>query len=94
MYCGLVSVSILQLDAVIQQNASSSEGMAAAAEELAAQADQLSDMISSFHLDVSHLSARRIGRNALKKDDRLHNLRAQFEDLITVGNADMEIVEA
>ena len=47
---GQISRAILQLDQVIQQNASSSEELSATAEELSGQAKQLQDTMAFFHL--------------------------------------------
>jgi methyl-accepting chemotaxis protein len=43
-----ISMSIQGLDTVIQQNSSSSEEMASAADELQTQAEQLLEMVSNF----------------------------------------------
>lgn len=53
-----ISKAIAQLDAVIQQNASSSEGMASVAEELSGQASQLIDSIGFFKLPETGKSNR------------------------------------
>jgi len=53
-----ISKAIAQLDAVIQQNASSSEGMASVAEELSGQAAQLIDSIGFFKLPENGNSIR------------------------------------
>ncbi len=49
---GQISTSILQLDQVIQQNASSAEEAASMSEELSAQSDNLINTISYFSLDA------------------------------------------
>lgn len=48
-----ISSAIVQLDQVVQQNASQSEEMSSMAEELSSQAEQLQDTISFFKLDES-----------------------------------------
>jgi methyl-accepting chemotaxis protein len=48
-----IGKAMIQLDTVIQQNASTSEEMAAMAEELSSQAVQLSDTMSFFTLEAS-----------------------------------------
>jgi len=47
---GQISGAVLQLDQVIQQNASAAEEMASTAEELRGQAEQLQEMISFFKI--------------------------------------------
>ena len=44
----------MQLDTVIQQNASASEEMASMAEELSSQAEQLAQTMSFFKVQASH----------------------------------------
>lgn len=56
-----ISLSIMQLDQVIQQNASASEEMASTAEELLGQAEQLQDAMSYFKVGEA---ARRETRRA------------------------------
>ncbi|MBF0435367.1 MAG: MCP four helix bundle domain-containing protein [Magnetococcales bacterium] len=56
-----ISKSIRALDEVIQQNAGSSEELAATAEELSAQADMMKHSISFFHLgDTANLGSHHV----------------------------------
>ena len=52
-----VSTALVQMDQVVQQNASASEELASMAEELAAQATILEDVIAFFKLDDQGQSA-------------------------------------
>ena len=58
----------MQLDQVIQQNASASEEMASTSEELSSQAEQLQDTISFFKVDTKGGSnIRQTSKPATKK---------------------------
>lgn len=53
-----ISRSIIQLDYIIQQNASASEEMASTAEELSSQAEQMQEAVSFFQIDESDFGTR------------------------------------
>lgn len=63
-----IARAVIQLDTVIQQNASASEEMASMAEELSGQAEQLASAISFFKIDVSDCATSPI----VKKNVQLH----------------------
>ncbi len=61
-----INTALLQMDKVIQDNASSSEQIAAMSEELKNKSDQLAEMVSFFRIDQSEDSGT-IKRGAVKK---------------------------
>jgi methyl-accepting chemotaxis protein len=62
-----ISRSIIQLDQVIQQNASASEEMASTAEELSSQAEQMQEAVSFFNIgEGGHRSRSRAGVAPMK----------------------------
>lgn len=65
-----INRSLVELDKVIQQNASASEEMASTAEELAAQAEQLQKAVSYFNLGFAVPSERHVRSNVPLK--RIH----------------------
>jgi methyl-accepting chemotaxis protein len=68
-----ISRSIVQLDQVIQQNASASEEMASTAEELSSQADQLQDSVNYFRVE----NGSRRGKNSAASRNRVQVAHAK-----------------
>jgi methyl-accepting chemotaxis protein len=79
----LINSAILQLNAVTQQNAISSEEMANSAEELSSQADSLRSAVSFFKLDDD--------RNIPKRTQQLQKLKTEHKQVKTVVNRSKKI---
>ena len=88
-----INTALLQMDKVIQDNASSSEQIAAMSEELKNKSDALAEMVSFFRIDQSGNSSK-IKRETVKKvispKQNYQETRAESDDILESSNISRE----
>lgn len=89
-----IGTAMVQLDNVIQTNASASEEMATMAEELSSQAVQLSETMSFFKLDSRSVNIKEIKNDKQKNENTKRILPNSKESTGTNKNAKNVSVEA